>query len=480
MAENIPTSAAPTAALSASWADLFRNGLAPTTLILNLGVLLFGIDVYLIASIMPTVIADVGGMRLYTWTFVAFSMGSIVGTSSAEPIRRAFGRRNGYAAAGVIFLIATLGSAMSGSITTLVFWRLIQGLGAGSIVSQSYGMIGEVVPAHLRARALAFISATWGLATIIGPTFGGVFAEMGSWRGAFWAVTPIAALFIILVWRFVPATQVEGTGKGFPTMRLGLLAAAIMCLSYSSQVDTITTRIILVALSAAMTTFFFLRDSHAENRMLPSRAMSLWTELGAAYWILVVVSVVHTMIAAFATLFLQVLHSQPPLIAAYVFALTSFLWTTGAVIVGGLTGRAVAISIGIGVTFVFLGTIGVAVFVLSGPVWALAICFIMIGTGTGMSYNHLIAWSIAAAPDAEKPVAASSAATMRALGLAFGAAIAGLLAAASGLVDGAPKAIIEEAMTVVYNSNVLIALVPIAAGLILWRNARRRAEETAA
>ncbi|MAF47559.1 MAG: MFS transporter [Rhodospirillales bacterium] len=458
-----------------SWADLFRGGLARYTITLNLGVLLYGIDIYLIASIMPTVIADVGGMRFYTWTFIAFSVGSIIGTSSAEPIRRSLGRRNGLALAGLVFVIGIVGSAMSGSIITLVFWRLIQGLGGGSVVSQSYGMIGEVIPDHLRARALAFISLTWGVATIVGPTFGGVFAELGSWRGAFWAVAPVAVVFTGLVWLIIPRAKISGAVHGIPVWRLTLIAAAILCLSLTSQMDTMTMRLALVGLSLAMTVVFFLRDDGAENKMLPSKAMSVFTVLGSAYWIILITSAVHTVIGAFGTLFLQVLHAQSPLIAAWIFALTSFFWSVGAVLVGGLRGRAVAVSIGGGLVLMLIGTIGVALFVISGPVWVIAVSFILIGIGTGMSYNHLIAWSIAAAPPDEQPVAASSAATMRALGIAYGAAIAGLLGSAAGLADEAPRAVIEAAMTAVYNANALIAAIIVAVGLILWRNRLRRA-----
>jgi MFS family permease len=456
-----------------SWADLFRGGLARYTIILNLGVLLYGIDIYLIASIMPTVIADVGGLRFYTWTFIAFSVGSIIGTASAEPIRRSLGRRYGYSLAGLIFLIGITGSALSGGIFTLISWRFIQGLGGGSIVSQSYSIIGEVTPSHLRARALSFVSITWGLATIVGPTFGGVFAELGSWRGAFWTVVPLAVLFTGAVWMIIPHTRISGAVSGIPASRLALIAAAILCLSLSSQMETMTMRLALAVLSLAMTAAFFMRDDAAANRMLPSKAMSMFTVLGSAYWILLINSLVHTVIGAFGPLFLQVLHAQSPLIAAWVFALTSLFWTVGAVLVGGLAGRAVAISIGAGLVLVLIGTIGVALFVLPGPVWAIALSFTLVGLGTGLCYNHLIAWSIATVPPDQQPVAASSAATMRALGIAYGAAIAGLLGAFSGLTDDAPRAVFENAMTVVYNSNVLVAVIAVAAGLILWRNRAR-------
>jgi len=459
------------------WADLFRGGLARYTITLNLGVLLFGTDVYLIQSIMPTVIADVGGMQFYTWTLISFSVGSIIGTSSAEPIRRTLGRRSGYALAGLVFLVGTMGAAMSGSIVALISWRLIQGLGGGSVISQCYGMIGEVIPANLRARALSFISATWGIATILGPTFGGVFAELGFWRGAFWAVVPLAVIFIFMVWRFVPAgrigSQMSDKARTMPVARLAMIAAAIICLSVSSQFDSMAARSGMVILSLAVTVYFFSRDDRAENKMFPSQALSLFAKLGATYWILLIISVVHTVIGAFATLFLQLLHVQTPLVAAFIFALTSFLWTVAAVVVGGLQGRAVAVSISVGLGLLFAGAIGTALFVITGPVWLLGLSFTLVGVGTGMSYNHLVVWAINAAPKEEQPMTASATATMRALGIAYGAAIAGFLGAAAGLKDGVPTAIFEGAMHVVYNSNIAIAAAAVMAGLILWKHMRR-------
>ena len=94
-----------------------------------------------------------------------------------------------------------------------------------------------------------------------------------------------------------------------------------------------------MALSLAITVYFFARDDRADNKMFSSTAMSLFTKLGASYWILLTLSIVHTVIGAFETLFLQMLHGQPPMIAAFVFALTPLLWTIAAVLVGGLQGR---------------------------------------------------------------------------------------------------------------------------------------------
>lgn len=230
---------------------------------------------------------------------------------------------------------------------------------------------------------------------------------MGFWRGAFWAVVPLAVIFIFMVLSFMPAGLIEGQlsdkARTMPAARLALIAAAIICLSASSQLDSMAARTGMVILSLAVTVYFFSRDGRAENKMFPSQALSLFATLGASYWILLIISLVHTIIGAYATLFLQILHAQTPLAAAFIFALTSFLWTVAAVLVGGLQDRAVAVSITAGLGLVFAGTIGTALLVVTGPVWLLGVSFTLVGVGTGMSYNHLVVWAINAASKEEHP-----------------------------------------------------------------------------
>ncbi|HJO87278.1 MAG TPA: MFS transporter, partial [Rhodospirillales bacterium] len=166
----------------ATWQRLFSGDLLIYTLIINLGILLFAVDTFIITTIMPTVIKDIGGTELYSWPVMIYMVGAIAGAASAGPAREILGRRNGYVIAGLLFLIGNLGAAYAPNIEILIAWRLLQGLGGGLIISQSYGLIGDIYPPELRTRILSIISTTWGVATVFGPAFGGIFAEFGSWR----------------------------------------------------------------------------------------------------------------------------------------------------------------------------------------------------------------------------------------------------------------------------------------------------------
>ena len=123
-----------------SWKKIFTGRLGIYTLVLNLAIALFGIDIFVISTIMPTIVADIGGTQFYSWTVMQYMVGSIIGSSSAGPVKELFGRRNGYVFAGLLFAIGNLGAFFAPDMVILLIWRLVQGLGGGLMISQSFGL----------------------------------------------------------------------------------------------------------------------------------------------------------------------------------------------------------------------------------------------------------------------------------------------------------------------------------------------------
>ena len=217
------------------WIDLVSGRYGLYTLAINLGVLMWAINQLVVSGIMPTVVADIGGMRLYSWTFALFSMGSVIGAASAGPLKDAFGSRGAYAGVGAIFFLSLVGCGFAPNMETLVAWRLFQGFGGGAVTSLGYALMASLYPERLRSRALAFTSTTWGVATAFGPGFGGIFAEFGLWREAFWAMTPLALLFIVLVWKMIPAGAAHRRMSRIPYWRLLMIGGSVLALSATSQ-----------------------------------------------------------------------------------------------------------------------------------------------------------------------------------------------------------------------------------------------------
>jgi MFS family permease len=419
----------------AGWKQIFTGKLGVYSLIVNLGVGLFAIDTFVISTIMPTVVGDIGGTEFYSWSVMLFMVGSIMGAAGAAPVRDRLGRRNGYVLAGLVFLIGNMAAALAPNMLVLVFWRFVQGLGGGLIISQSYGLVGDVYPQAMRPRILSIISSTWGIATVIGPGFGGIFAELGLWRGAFWVLVPLAGLFTFLAWRSIPGSETEETKSRFPLFRLFAMGGGMLCVGFTSQVEDNLLRGALIIAAVFLVVMGFRRDAQSERPMFPAKTLVITSEIGAAYWVMLLITVSFTIAILYTTFYLQIIHKQPPLVSAYINAIMSFCWTTSAIVVAGFKGRWIWGSIIGGGGLLVAGAAVLLTQATTGHVVFVGIGLALIGLGMGLTNNHVIALAILAAPKGGEALAGSSVQTMRNLGLGFGAAAAGLFANAAGITS---------------------------------------------
>jgi predicted MFS family arabinose efflux permease len=468
-----PAATVPAEGESGRWSDVFSGRLGIYTLVLILGTTLFAVTNFVVVAIMPAVAADIGGLGYYAWAFSLFAVGAVIGASGIGPVREAFGDRASYVGGGLVFVIGLAGAALAPKMEFLVGWRLIQGIGGGAIASQAYALIAQMYPEHLRGRALGLLSTSWGVAVVLGPAFGGTFAEFGIWRDAFWTLAALGVVFAVLAHRVVPSSERIGRLENFPITRLGLLAAAVLGLSATSQIDDNGWRAALVALSVAVAVIAFRRDARADRGLFPREAMIIYREMGAAFWIVMMSTMALVAITMFVTLYLQVLHGISPIVAALIFILNSLSWTVTAVLISSWSVRRQDICIVTGLALLFLGFFGISQIVAAGPVVAIAGLLVMTGTGIGLMNNPLIQRAIAAAPAHEKGRTGSSVHTIRTLGQSFGAAVAGLVAAASGLGDNATPAILGRAMEWVYLTGAAYPAIGLLIAIPLFMIGRR-------
>ena len=461
------------------WSEILSGQYAVYTLLLTMGTILFAVNSFVVSTIMPSIAAEIGGMQYYSWSFSLFAVGSVIGGASAGPMRDALGDRTSYAGAGLMMVIGLVGAALADDMLVLVFWRFFQGLGGGAIVAQSYGMVGSMYPAHLRGRILSVISTVWGVATLIGPGFGAIFAELGNWRGAFWGLGVLSILITLAAWKIIQSTEGHGKLSAIPYRRLILLGSSVLLLSLTSQVDDNLMRGLLIAASVILAVFVFRLDARAEKPMLPRKALDIFSTMGMAYWAMLLSTVILIFLNVYSTLYLQVLHGASPLVAAYLAAIMSFAWTTGAFIVATWTGQRELISILSGMILMLIGTIGLALFVTSGPVLYLSFAFFAIGFGTGLFNNPLIQRAIAAADDDERHIAGAAVQTIRTVAFAFGGALAGLIATMGGLgpVARPEPETLAHAMNWVYGVNVIFAVAALMVTIPLILQARRQIAE---
>lgn len=164
-----------------------------------LAIFLAAIESTVVALAMPTVVASLGGIRFYSWVFSGYLLTQTVSMPLWGRFSDLYGRRPVYLAGLATFLA---GSALSGTaqdMTQLIVFRMLQGLGAGSLMTLGYTIVGEIFGLERRARLQGYLSGVWGVASMIGPPLGGLLTDHVSWRWVFYMNLPVGAVAMALV-----------------------------------------------------------------------------------------------------------------------------------------------------------------------------------------------------------------------------------------------------------------------------------------
>ena len=163
--------------------------------------LLAALDQTIVATALPKVVSDLGGISQYSWVFTAYMLGSTVTVPLYGKLGDAHGRKPLFIVAITIFLIGSALCGLSQNMVQLVVFRAIQGVGAGGLFPLTLAMVGMIVPPRDRGRYQGLIGSVFAAASIIGPLVGGFIVDNFSWRWIFYVNLPVGglALAVILV-----------------------------------------------------------------------------------------------------------------------------------------------------------------------------------------------------------------------------------------------------------------------------------------
>ncbi len=424
------------------------------------GTLLHALQVLVIAIVMPTVVGDLGGADYYVWTTVTYTVGAVVGAAGVPPVTRIFGRRRSHAGFALLFLASTAWCGLAPDMAQLIAARGLQGVTGGLIVGGSMALIGALFAPRLRRRILAGYQAVWMLAQLLGPAVGGVFAEIGWWRGAFWAAVPLIAAYGVLAWTKLPDGGAGGgvAPTGFPARQLGLLSLAVTAAAAAGPIADPAARTALIGAAALLLGTVFRIDRRASVPLYPRGAGGLSTAVGLGLWIHLLVGGVQTCITLFLPLLLATVHGVSPLFVSFVSVVFSIGWTVGTFLVAGWDGARERLALRAGPVLMVLGLAAMTAVAGRPGLALLTAAGFTVGFGIGVHNVHLVARTIAGARRGEEELTAAAMPSFRGVGTACGAALAGVLATTAGLGDALDAASVDAAVTLVFGANLLPAL----------------------
>jgi MFS family permease len=442
------------------WTDVFRGRFGVYTLLLNIGILFFAVDNFLINTLMPSIVADIGGVAFYAWAMMLYLVGSIMGAASYGPLRARIGGRRALATGGAVFSLGALGCSMAGSIGELLVARHFQGIGGGLILAGAMAFTSVLYGPERRKYAIAATNITWIIAAVVGPLQAGAFANFGWWRGAFLLYVPIGAAFLVgILWK-IPKSADQATADSralrFPIWRVGLLGLGVLCVGSSGLVGSAMLRTALIVTAGLLVWYAFSRDAQAENRLFPSQPLSLSQPVGLGYWGHILVTTAYIAVAIYLPLVLTVLHGIAPFYVGLANGLMSIGWSIAAALSAAVHGEREREVVIAGPICLMIGSIGLASVEAFGAhvAWVL-VCALFVGTGMGIFQVHMTVRVMGVARPGEESITASSLQTIRALGMAFGAAMAGTIGNVAGLQEVATPDVVRTAVTWVYLFNLL-------------------------
>ncbi|UIY25413.1 MFS transporter [Rhizobium leguminosarum] len=426
---------------SSSVFRLFLPEHLPATLMLAGGVTLYAVESYIMATIAPSIVRDIGGLALFSWVTSLFVAAAVLGSIFVAMRPRGIGLRSVYVIAALVFGVGSLIAAAAPSMPVVLIGRAVQGLGTGALAALGYAFIRFVYPEPLWPKASTLYAAIWGVATVIGPTLGGFFSSGHAWRYAFIVLVPLGLLMAFLAPRLLPEVEDDREQEKTPVAQIGLLLAAVLMVSAAGAIETTGAKAALIAASVIAVATMLLIERKSPNRLLPSGAVSLSQPISRVYLAMLAMTVVLVS-DVFIPYFLQTLHGVAPLLSGYLVALVALGWTFAAFLSGSWTGRQAYRAIVIGALIEAAATASLAIFLASDNpeghmllIVPAAIGMLMMGFGIGLGWAHLVAMVLRLVADNEQDKASSAIPTMSSLGGAFGAAFSGVIANGAGLVD---------------------------------------------
>lgn len=472
MSELVKTNAPTPGEGQNTWADLLAEGRLPRFAIIMLGVWLNAADSLVTATILPSVGADLGGYAYFSWATAGFFVGAILAGASAGRLSELFGLRSATAVAGLVMAAGCVMSAAAPDVGTFLAGRLVQGLGSGWISGFAMVAIALLFPKRHLARVFAAVTFVWGIATVLGPLFGGVVVELGHWRDVFWLFALQTAVFSAAAPFLLVGSEKGARGEGgIPWTQLGILTVGVGAIAVADLMATPWLSAAMVAAGLAILAFMVWVDGRLRVRLLPRRAGDLATVCGSGYLAMFALTAASMGFSIYGPPILQQLRGFSPLAAGYAIGAESMAWTVSAMAVAGVTGAWVVRWMRLGGLLLLASLVILALTMADGAFAWVLVGGSFMGAAFGFSWAFMATRLLGALSDEDRAIGSSAVTAVRLTGAAAGAAISGVAANLAGFHQGLTDASARAASAWVFLAAIPLALVGVWALFAMTRRA---------
>lgn len=452
----------------------FRSERGPILIALMLSTALIALDATILATAVPTIVAELGGLTQFPWLFSVYLLAQAVSVPVYAKLADTLGRKPVILFGIGLFLVGSIMCGLAWDMPSLIAMRAVQGIGAGAVLPVTITIAGDIYTVAERAKAQGYIASVWAVSSVVGPTLGGVFSQFASWRWIFFVNIPLCLLAAWMLWRGYHesverrAHQIDYAGAAALTISLSLLILAVLeggqawaWTSWQSIAAFGVGTLLLVAIVAI--------ERRAAEPVLPldifSRRLIVTT-----LFISVGVGAVLVGLTSYVPTFLEGTTGATPLVAGLAVAALTIGWPISASQSGRLYlrigFRPTAL---IGLTLASVGAAALWITSARPNVWSAALSCFVVGLGLGLVATPTLIAAQASVPWSERGVVTGSNMFMRSVGSAVGVAIFG--AAANSIIassggTGTPTAI-RDASAAVFLATVVAALLGLAAGLFM-------------
>ncbi len=398
------------------------------------GVALYATNEFLTSSLLPNTVAEIGGGRLYAWVTTLYLVGSVVAATLVNPMLLRVGPRASYLLGLTVFGLASLVCGAAPDMGVLIGGRALQGVAGGLLAGLGYANINAALPRALWTRASALVSAMWGVATVVGPATGGLFAQFGLWRWAFVAMAVLTALIAALIPVALAAGRPGPAGAPaprVPVFSLLVLGVAALAVSVAQIPHDFVATAGLLGAGAALVAVFLVVDRRSRAAVLPPSVFGA----GPLKWVYLSMGVLMAaaMVDTYVPLFGQQLAHLTPVAAGFLGAALALGWTASEIASASLEsprtiGRVILAAPLVVACGLALGAVSQRADASLGRAALWAVALLVAGVGIGMAWPHLSVRAMDSVDDpGEGGAAAAAINTVQLISAAFGAGLAGVV-----------------------------------------------------